>query len=88
MCAPYTPPPDQGPVANPDSYSTNEHTTLTVAAPGVLGNDSDPENDTLTASLVDGPANGSLSLNADGSFSYTPNAGFTGCDSFTYSDDA
>jgi hypothetical protein len=80
----YTPPPDQGPVANPDSYSTNEHTTLTVAAPGVLGNDSDPDGDTLTATLVDGPANGSLSLNVDGSFSYTPNAGFTGSDSFTY----
>ena len=38
----------------------------------------------LTAQLVTGPANGTLTLNADGSFSYTPNAGFWGTDSFTY----
>ncbi len=38
----------------------------------------------LTAQLVNGPSNGQLTLNSDGSFSYTPNAGFWGADSFTY----
>jgi len=50
----------------------------------VLTNDSDPENDPLTAVLVNDVSNGSLSLNADGSFDYTPNANFNGSDSFTY----
>ena len=58
--------------------------TLGVAAPGVLGNDSDADGDALTAVLASGPASGSLALNGDGSFSYTPNAGFAGTDSFTY----
>ena len=72
------------PVANDDSYSTDEDTTLNVAAPGVLGNDSDPEGDTLTAIKVTDPSHGSLTLNSDGSFSYTPDADFSGSDSFTY----
>ena len=72
------------PVAVPDSYSTNEDTTLNVSAPGVLGNDTDGENDTLTAIMVAEPANGVVVLNADGSFSYTPNANYNGTDSFTY----
>jgi hypothetical protein len=50
----------------------------------VLANDSDANGDPLTAILASGPANGSLSLNANGSFTYTPNAGFAGTDSFTY----
>lgn len=50
----------------------------------LLANDSDPEGSALTAILVSGPSNGSLTLNADGTFSYTPNSGFTGTDSFTY----
>jgi len=57
---------------------------LTVAAAGVLANDTDGNGDALTAILASGPANGTLSLNADGSFSYVPNAGFAGTDSFTY----
>jgi Ca2+-binding RTX toxin-like protein len=48
----------------------------------VLGNDID--DDPLTALLVSGPLNGSLVLNADGSFNYTPDEDFTGGDSFTY----
>jgi VCBS repeat-containing protein len=72
------------PVAADDAYSTNEDAPLTVAAPGVLENDSDPDGDTLTASVVSGPANGTLTLNADGSFTYTPAANFNGTDSFTY----
>ena len=59
------------PVAVDDAYSVIGGATLSVGAPGVLGNDSDAENDPLTAQLVSGPATG-LTLNADGSFTYTP----------------
>jgi VCBS repeat-containing protein len=67
-----------------DAYTTAEDTVLTVPAPGVLGNDSDPDSDPLTAVLVTGPSHGSLTLNANGSFSYTPAADFAGSDSFSY----
>ena len=50
-----------------DAYTTAEDTPLTVAAPGVLANDTDVDGDALTAVLVTGPANGTLTLNADGS---------------------
>jgi VCBS repeat-containing protein len=74
------------PVAVDDAYSTDEDTTLTVdAAAGVLANDTDADGDALTAALVSGPANGTLTLNADGSFSYAPNSNFNGSDSFVYS---
>ena len=63
---------------------TDEDTPLTVAAPGVLGNDTDADGDPLTAVLVSGPAHGTLTLNADGSFTYTPDANYNGPDSFTY----
>ncbi len=76
--------PNQAPVATNDTFSTDLDTSLTVWAPGVLGNDSDADGDGLTAVLVSWPSNGTLNLNADGSFTYTPNAGFTGSDSFTY----
>ncbi len=73
------------PVAVDDSYTTNEDTTLTVPAPGVLANDTDINAaNTLTAKLVTGPVNGTLTLNADGSFTYTPNLNYNGPDSFTY----
>jgi VCBS repeat-containing protein len=76
------------PVAVDDSYSTDEDTPLSVPAPGVLGNDSDPDNgDTITAALVSGPSHAaanSFTLNADGSFSYTPSSNYNGNDSFTY----
>ena len=76
------PPPNTAPTAEPDSYSTNEDTVLSA---NVLANDSDPDSgDTLTAVLVNGPTNGKLDLNADGTFTYTPNADFNGTDSFTY----
>ena len=56
-----------------------------VAAPGVLANDTGPKGSTgLTASLVASPADGTLSFNSDGSFTYTPNSGYFGTDSFTY----
>ena len=75
---------NDAPVAANDNYSTNEDTPLTMAAPGVLGNDTDVDSATLTAVVVSGPANGTLTLNADGSFTYTPAANFNGTDSFTY----
>lgn len=67
-----------------DSFTTAENTTRTVSVPGVLGNDSDPNGDSLTAAIVSGPTNGTVTFDADGSFEYTPNRGFTGTDSFTY----
>jgi VCBS repeat-containing protein len=79
------------PVAANDSYSTNEDAPLTVTAlgtpNGVLFNDTDADGNTLTAvrpAGSTGPSNGVLSLNPDGSFTYTPNANFNGTDSFTY----
>lgn len=74
------------PEANNDAYSTNEDSTLTVSAPGVLDNDSDADSgDTLTAELVSGPSHAaSFTLNADGLFDYTPSANYNGPDSFTY----
>jgi VCBS repeat-containing protein len=55
-----------------------------LARAGVLQNDTDPAQSGLSALLVSGPANGTVNLNADGSFSYTPNANFAGTDTFTY----
>lgn len=72
------------PTARHDQYSTSEDTALTVTVPGVLGNDSDPDADALSAEVVTLPANGLLTFNADGSFHYAPNTNFTGLDSFTY----
>lgn len=57
---------------------------LTVPAPGVLGNDTDPNGDAITAEKHTDPAYGTLALAADGSFVYTPNADFFGSDSFQY----
>jgi VCBS repeat-containing protein len=75
---------NDAPVAANDSYSTNEDSALNVPAPGVLVNDTDLEGNTLIATPVTSPNHGTLSLNADGSFSYMPNADFAGIDSFTY----
>ncbi|MCB1567147.1 MAG: IPTL-CTERM sorting domain-containing protein, partial [Xanthomonadales bacterium] len=76
---------NEAPTAVADSYNATEDTALNVAAAGVLANDSDPDGNTLTSVLDTGPANAaSFTLNADGSFSYTPTTGFNGADSFTY----
>lgn len=76
---------NDAPVAADDSYTTSEDTPLNVlTVDGVLKNDSDIDGDALTAELDASPSNGSLILNADGSFTYTPNADFFGTDSFTY----
>jgi uncharacterized repeat protein (TIGR02543 family) len=73
------------PVAAADSYTAQQGVQLAIPAPGLLGNDSDPDGNDLTARLISPPANGVLVLNADGSFSYTPSTSFVGSDSFTYS---
>ncbi|MCS4139503.1 surface protein [Salinibacter ruber] len=72
------------PVANADSFETRQDSALTVAAPGVLENDTDVDGDTLAAALVSEAGNGDLTLREDGSFEYVPNSSFTGEDSFTY----
>jgi hypothetical protein len=72
------------PVANADAYTMDQDTTLTVAAPGVLANDSDVDGDALTAVHYTAPSHGTLSGSANGGFTYTPNLHFTGTDTFTY----
>jgi len=75
---------NQLPVAVDNSYGVNEDNILTVAASGVLDNDTDPDEDAINATLVSEPDYGTLSLNADGSFVYEPDLNFNGSDSFTY----
>jgi VCBS repeat-containing protein len=74
---------NQPPVAQDDGYSVDQDNVLADPV-GVLHNDTDPNGDPLTAVLVDGPANGDLALNPDGTFTYAPNAGWSGTDTFTY----
>jgi VCBS repeat-containing protein len=76
-------PPVVPPVAVDDFFEVVEGETLTAEAPGVLGNDSDPEDDGLTAILNTNVAGGTLTLNGNGSFVYTPDTDTT-TDSFTY----
>jgi len=75
---------NNAPVANDDSYTIDQGGTLDVAAPGVLGNDTDADNDPLTAIKVSDPAHGTITLNADGSFSYIHDGSDTTSDLFTY----
>lgn len=74
---------NDAPTVVDDEYSINGTTTVTRS---VLANDSDVDGDRLTAALVSGndPNKGTLAFNSDGTFTYTPKAGFSGTDSFTY----
>jgi hypothetical protein len=72
------------PNAVADAYAVAHNQILQVAAAGVLGNDSDADGDVLQAMLVASVTRGMLALNANGSFSYTPNSGYSGSDSFSY----
>ena len=72
---------------NDAPVAVDDYITLTEDIPAtgnVLTNDSDPEGNALTASLVIAPVNGTVVLNADGSFTYTPNANYAGRDSLQY----
>jgi hypothetical protein len=75
---------DQAPTTAPDSYETNEDAVLTVATTGagVLGNDSGEGG--LTIQAYSQPEHGTLVLNEDGTFTYTPDQDYSGTDSFTY----
>jgi hypothetical protein len=76
---------NDAPLPRNDAYTMIKGGTLNVAAPGVLANDSDPDaGDTLTVANFGTPKVGTLTGNADGSFSYTPPATYTGMDSFAY----
>ncbi len=72
--------------AGNDTYYTDRNTPLSVPAPGVQANDIAADLGSFHSVVVTNPTHGSLSLNADGSFSYTPKNGFTGTDTFTYKD--
>jgi hypothetical protein len=72
------------PIANDDSYSSTVDTTLDIGASGVLENDSDLDGDTLVVDSHTQPSDGSVVVDPDGSFTYTPDTGFTGDDSFNY----
>jgi VCBS repeat-containing protein len=74
---------NEAPVAQVDGYAMNQDNVLADSV-GVLANDTDPNGDWLTAVLVDGPANGTLTLNPEGTFTYMPQAGWVGTDTFTY----
>ncbi|PWN07178.1 Ig-like domain-containing protein, partial [Rhodohalobacter mucosus] len=76
---------NQPPVANDDSYTTRPGTDLIVdAATGLLANDTDPDGDPLTVQSIEAPVNGVINIATDGSFEYTPDAGFTGTETLTY----
>ena len=78
---------NDAPISTADEIEVDEGGTVTMLVGGassVLANDADAENDPLTAVLVSGPANGSLTLNADGTFSYAHDGSETTTDSFTY----
>lgn len=80
-----TTPGNDAPQAVSDSYLLNPDGSLSVnAVQGVLANDTDPDGDPMTVTLVTGPQNGTVTLNADGSFNYTADPGYTGIDTFTY----
>lgn len=72
---------NQAPIATNDSFTTPEDVVLTD---NVLANDTDPERDPLTVSLITGPQSGSLNLQPNGTFTYTPAANSWGSDWFTY----
>ncbi|HET6879591.1 MAG TPA: ELWxxDGT repeat protein [Pirellulales bacterium] len=71
------------PIAVDSSYSFTAGQALNVTAPGVLAGAVSAPGTTLAATLVSGPSHGTLTLHSDGSFTYTPNVGFDGKDTFT-----
>ncbi|HSC40085.1 MAG TPA: Ig-like domain-containing protein, partial [Chitinophagaceae bacterium] len=78
-------PANRTPIGSPDVYAALSGTALSIAAPGFLANDIDPDGETITAiAIVTNVTHGSLAAFGNGSFTYTPTAGFTGTDAFQY----
>ena len=75
---------DGGPLAAADSYTTAFGTPITVVASGVLSNDDPRGSGPLSATVASAAAHGVVALAANGSFTYTPNPGFVGTDTFSY----
>ncbi len=75
---------NDAPVATTDRYSTLQLSALNASTNGVLINDSDEDGNAIVAVLTAGPQHGTLTLNADGTFSYLPTGSFYGTDTFTY----
>ena len=77
-------PVNDAPFARSDAYTVPANAQFVRMAAGVLDNDSDVDNDSLTAALISGPSHGTLSLDQSGSFVYTPNTNYVGQDVFRY----
>jgi ELWxxDGT repeat protein len=75
---------DHAPVAVDDTYNATAYSPLAIAASGVLANDTDVDADPLRAALVSAPLHGTVTLDEDGSFTYSPEDGYFGADQFTY----
>ncbi|MEA3501658.1 MAG: Ig-like domain-containing protein, partial [Actinomycetota bacterium] len=77
---------NRSPVPVDDTYSTPKNATLSVPAPGVLGNDTDPDGDALAVHNPSGVSafNGTMTMAADGSFTYVPDPGYSGTDYISY----
>ncbi|MBT7377551.1 MAG: tandem-95 repeat protein, partial [Candidatus Marinimicrobia bacterium] len=75
---------NSAPIPQNIGYNIYEDTVLTEDAPGILVNDSDPDDDAISAEVVVYPENGEVNLNLNGSFVYTPNENFNGVDQFEY----
>jgi hypothetical protein len=73
---------NHAPVAVDDAYSVAQDSVLNGSS--VLANDSDPDGDALTAAKATNPSHGTVTVNANGTFTYTPAAGYSGPDAFTY----
>ena len=75
---------NEAPTALDDAFSARQLEDLVVPAGVIMTNDFDVDGDSITVVLVTGPADGTLTLAADGSFTYTPIEAFSGLDQFTY----
>jgi large repetitive protein len=72
------------PVPGYDSFGTAVNTPLAVGPTELLSNDLSVSGNALSATVIQGPQNGQLQFNPDGSFTYTPHTGFSGVDEFQY----
>ena len=72
------------PQANPDQFSTPTNRSLSFSPAQLLANDTDPLNQPLQVASVGSPSSGSLARNANGTYTYTPQVGFSGVATFTY----